>query len=116
MRHDLRRIGRLALFASALLALPPTAPRAQALYDAFVEAVAADRSDQVRALLARGIDPEHRMCDVERMVRVQRHVDRVDLFRVPADHLPEALHIPLGSRNKQGAANRAAKVDLRIDD
>ena len=57
MRHDLRRIGRLALFASALLALPPTAPRAQALYDAFVEAVAADRSDQVRALLARGIDP-----------------------------------------------------------
>jgi len=57
VRHDLRRIGRLALFASALLALPPTAPRAQALYDAFVEAVAADRSDQVRALLARGIDP-----------------------------------------------------------
>jgi ankyrin repeat protein len=57
MRIDARRIGRYALFASALLAFPGTASRAQALYDAFVEAVVADRSDEVRALLARGIDP-----------------------------------------------------------
>src|SRR5207247_8136565 len=57
VRNDLRRIGPYALFVSALLAFSPTAPRAQALYDTFVEAVAADRSDEVRALLARGIDP-----------------------------------------------------------
>jgi ankyrin repeat protein len=54
---DACRIGRYALFAWALLAFPAIAPRAQALYAAFVEAVVADRSDEVRALLARGIDP-----------------------------------------------------------
>jgi len=57
MRIDARRIGWYALFASALLAFPAAVPRAQALYDAFVQAVVADRSDEVRALLARGIDP-----------------------------------------------------------
>src|SRR3989442_15506357 len=57
MRIDARCIWRYALFASALLAFSATAPRAQGLYDAFVQAVVTDRSDEVRALLARGIDP-----------------------------------------------------------
>jgi ankyrin repeat protein len=57
MRINARRIGWYALFASALLAFSATAPRAQGLYDAFVQAVVTDRSDEVRALLARGIDP-----------------------------------------------------------
>src|SRR5271169_1302041 len=46
------------LCACALLSVAPPAARAQAsAYDTFVQAVATDRSDQVRALLARGVDP-----------------------------------------------------------
>jgi hypothetical protein len=57
MRIDARRIGRYALFVAALLAFPAHLSRAQGLYEAFVQAVATDRSDEVRALLARGMDP-----------------------------------------------------------
>jgi len=48
------------VFAMMLLmtcALAPAAVQAQALYDRFIEAVAIDRSDEVAALLGRGMDP-----------------------------------------------------------
>jgi len=50
-----RRFALGLLFAFGLL-VPALAP-AQALYDRFVQSVATDRSDDVAALLARGIDP-----------------------------------------------------------
>ena len=51
-----RRAIRFAL-ALALFALGCASARAQALYDTFVQAVVADRSDEVKRLLARGMDP-----------------------------------------------------------
>src|SRR5258708_30276952 len=51
-----RRRLRAALFA-LMLALAPSGLRAQALYDAFIRAVTTDDVGQVRAMLARGVDP-----------------------------------------------------------
>ncbi len=50
-----RRLALRCLLAFAMLA--PTLAPAQALYDRFVQSVATDRSDDVAALLARGMDP-----------------------------------------------------------
>jgi ankyrin repeat protein len=55
MRTD-ARVFRCALLGLALLAVSVIA-RAQGLYESFVEAVAADRSEDVRRMLARGVDP-----------------------------------------------------------
>ena len=46
-----------ALFALGLLCAAPHTAQAADSYDAFVQAVAIDRSDQVREMLARGMDP-----------------------------------------------------------
>ena len=46
-----------ACFALGLFFAAPPAANADQSYDTFVQAVAIDRSDQVRALLARGMDP-----------------------------------------------------------
>ncbi len=46
-----------ACFALGLFFAAPPAANADQSYDSFVQAVAIDRSDQVRALLARGMDP-----------------------------------------------------------
>ena len=46
-----------ACFALGLFCAAPPAANADQSYDTFVQAVAIDRSDQVRALLARGMDP-----------------------------------------------------------
>src|SRR5260221_5687360 len=51
-----RRRLHAALFA-LMLALAPSGLRAQALYDAFIRAVTSDDVDEVRAMLARGVDP-----------------------------------------------------------
>ncbi|HET9763101.1 MAG TPA: ankyrin repeat domain-containing protein, partial [Casimicrobiaceae bacterium] len=57
MRLDsVRACARLALLLLALAALAPSA-RGQALYDTFIHAVEVDDTDQVRAMLARGVDP-----------------------------------------------------------
>ncbi len=45
-------------FALGLFLTAPAAANADQSYDTFVQAVALDRSDQVRALLARGMDPK----------------------------------------------------------
>jgi len=47
----------VTLFALTLAALAPTGAQAQALYDAFIRAVTIDDAGQVRAMLARGVDP-----------------------------------------------------------
>jgi ankyrin repeat protein len=46
-----------ALLAFGLMFAAPYAVHAEDSYDSFVQAVAIDRSDQVRAMLARGMDP-----------------------------------------------------------
>src|SRR5258708_37412812 len=51
-----RRRLRSALFALTLV-LASSGLRAQALYDAFIRAVTTDDAGQVRAMLARGVDP-----------------------------------------------------------
>ena len=48
---------RVTLFALTFAALAPTGAQAQALYDAFIRAVTIDDAGQVRAMLARGVDP-----------------------------------------------------------
>jgi hypothetical protein len=54
--NDVRRgVARLA--AVTLLGVSATTLHAQTLYDRFVQAVAVDRTNEVAALLARGIDP-----------------------------------------------------------
>lgn len=47
----------LRLLALLLVALASTSGSAQALYERFIHAVTIDRSDEVAALLARGMDP-----------------------------------------------------------
>jgi ankyrin repeat protein len=51
------RRGAIAVFAAFLACAAPSALRAQALFERFNMAVAADRADEVTALLARGMDP-----------------------------------------------------------
>jgi ankyrin repeat protein len=51
------RRGCLVLLAALFLSAAPTALQAQALFERFNMAVAADRADEVAALLARGMDP-----------------------------------------------------------
>src|SRR5450759_44653 len=48
---------RAALLAALLFAAAPAVLHAQALFERFNMAVAADRTDEVAALLARGMDP-----------------------------------------------------------
>ena len=55
MRHSAIRF--TAIVALAACAAMPIAAHAQALYERFIAAVTTDRSDEVVALLARGIDP-----------------------------------------------------------
>ena len=60
MLHDaVRRVAGVLLCAIAGLApvAVPAQPQKQSLYDRFVESVAIDRSDEVAAMLARGMDP-----------------------------------------------------------
>jgi uncharacterized protein len=59
MLHDaVRRIAGVLLCAivGAAPLVAPAQPQKQSLYDRFVEAVAVDRSDEVAAMLARGMD------------------------------------------------------------
>jgi len=58
MFTDVFSFVRAAVAGALLCALAAPAPvAAQALYDRFVQSVATDRSDDVAALLARGMDP-----------------------------------------------------------
>src|SRR3982075_1465646 len=47
----------LRLLPLLMLGLAPAPAGAQALYERFIQSVTIDRSDEVAALLARGIDP-----------------------------------------------------------
>src|SRR5256885_11539454 len=55
--EQLRSLCLALLIVLGVLALP-TSALAQALYERFIQAVTVDRSDEVSALLARGIDPD----------------------------------------------------------
>src|ERR1051325_5959413 len=52
-----RRGTRIALIGLALVGRSPAVSQGQALYDAFIRAVEIDDVDKVRAMLARGVDP-----------------------------------------------------------
>src|SRR5215467_1258605 len=56
MRID-RRCALAYLLGAAIALGPFAGASAQALYDRFIQAVTLDKSDDVRAMLARGMDP-----------------------------------------------------------
>jgi uncharacterized protein len=87
----------LALLCAGVLLLvaPPAAPAEASSYDTFVQAVATDRSDQVRALLARGMDPN----------TVDPNGDPVLLVAARAGWQP-TVDALLGAGAKVDAANR----------
>jgi ankyrin repeat protein len=97
------RRGCLVLLAALFLLAAPTAPQAQALFERFNMAVAADRADEVAALLARGMDPN----------TVDLNGDPALLVAARAGFEP-TLDVLLHARAKVNASNRFGDTPILV--
>lgn len=83
--------------------------------DPVLDVVGGDEGER-RGRVALGVHPPGRVRDVDEAVRVEGHVDVLELATDTIEHGGQALHVVIGTGNRKGCTSDVAEVVLGIDD